>query len=100
VNLVSGDTITVNLPPGLFSKAVSGTDAAATGSSLSHATPKTDDKYILTVGSNGINAGSITITITGLALNDSAKFSSTKIVTAFTSKESNPSALGVISGVM
>lgn len=100
VNLVSGDTITVNLPPGLFSNAVSGTDAAATGSSLSHTAPKTDDKYILTVGASGITAGSITITITGLALNDSAKFSSTKIVTAFTSKESNPSALGAISGVM
>ena len=100
VNLVSGDTITVNLPPGLFSKAVSGTDAAATGTSLSHTAPKTDDKYILTVGSSGITAGSITITITGLALNEAAKFSSTKIVTAFTSKESNPSTLGAISGVM
>ena len=100
VNLVSGDTITVNLPPGLFSKAVSGTDAAATGTSLSHTAPKTDDKYILTVGSSGITAGSITITIAGLALNESAKFSSTKIVTAFTSKETNPSTLGAISGVM
>jgi hypothetical protein len=100
VNLVSGDIITVNLPPGLFSKAVSGTDAAAAGTSLTHTAPKTDDKYILTVGSSGITAGSITITITGLALNDAAKFSSTKIVTAFTSKESNPSTLGMISGVM
>ena len=100
VNLVSGDTITVNLPPGLFSKAVSGTDAAATGTSLSHTAPKTDDKYILTVGSSGITAGSITITIAGLALNESAKFSSTKIVNAFTSKETNPSTLGAISGVM
>ena len=100
VNLASGDTITVNLPPGLFSKAVSGTDAAAAGTSLTHTAPKTDDKYILTVGSSGITAGSITITITGLALNEAAKFSSTKIVTAFTSKESNPSTLGAISGVM
>jgi hypothetical protein len=100
VNLVSGDIITVNLPPGLFSKAVSGTDAAAAGTSLTHTAPKTDDKYILTVGSSGIIAGSITITITGLALNDAAKFSSTKIVTAFTSKESTPSTLGAISGVM
>jgi len=100
VNLASGDTITVNLPPGLFSKAVSGTDAAATGSSLSHTAPKADDKYILTVGSSGITAGSIIVTITGLALNESAKFSSTKIVTAFTSKETNPSTLGMISGVM
>ena len=100
VNLASGDTITVNLPPGLFSKAVSGTDAVATGTSLTHATPKADDKYILTVGSSGITSGSITITISGLALNETAKFSSTKIVTAFTSKESNPSTLGAISGVM
>ena len=100
VNLVSDDIITVNLPPGLFSKAVSGTDAVATGTSLTHTAPKTDDKYILTVGSSGITAGSITITITGLALNDAAKFSSTKIVTAFTSKETNPSTLGMISGVM
>ena len=100
VNLVTSDTITVNLPPGLFSKAVSGTDAVAAGTSLTHATPKTDDKYILTVGSSGITAGSITITITGIALNEAAKFSSTKIVTAFTSKETNPSTLGAISGVM
>ena len=99
VNLVSGDTITVNLPPGLFSKAVSGSDSVAAGTSLTHTAPKTDDKYILTVGS-GITAGSITITITGLALNESAKFSSTKVVTAFSSKEANPSTLGVISGVM
>lgn len=100
VNLASGDTITVNLPPGLFSKAVSGTDAAAAGTGLTHTAPKTDDKYILTVGASGITAGSITITITGLALNDAAKFSSTKIVTAFTSKETNPSTLGAITGVV
>jgi len=100
MNLASGDTITVNLPPGLFSKAVSGTDAAATGSSLTHSAPKADDKYILTVGSSGITAGSIIVTITGLALNEAARFSSTKIVTAFTSKETNPSTLGMISGVM
>jgi hypothetical protein len=105
VNLASGDTITVNLPPGLFSKAPTVNNAVAAGpagSGLIHSDPKTDDKYILTVpsGGNGLTAGSITITITGLALNDAAKFSSTKIVTAFTSKESNPSTLGMISGVM
>jgi len=104
VNLVSGDRITIQLPPGLFSKATSGTDALAagpTGSGLTHSTPKTDDTYILTVDANSnIPAGSITITITRLALNDAAKYASTKIVTAFTSKESNPSTLGIISGVM
>ena len=105
MNLASGDTITIQLPPGLFSKAPTVNNAVAAGpagSGLIHSDPKTVDKYILTVpgGGNSLTAGSIIITITGLALNDAAKYASTKIVTAFTSKESNPSTLGAISGVM
>ena len=99
VGLGSGDSVTVKLPPGLFSKSTTANPSANGGSSLTH-NYTTDDSYVLTVGGAGVAAGAITITITGLSVNDSAKYGSTKVITAFTSKESNPSSLGVISGII
>ena len=97
--LVSGDSVTVKLPPGLFSRTNPSTRSQASGSSLTYdTTNSSDDSHVLTA-SGSISAGTITITITGLSVNESAKYGSTKVITAFTSKESNPSSLGVISGI-
>lgn len=96
--LGSGDSVTVKLPPGLFSRTTSSTPPSARGTSLTQHTDTTDDSYVLTVGGS-IAVGDITITITGLSVNESAKYGSTKVITAFTSKETNPSSLGVISGI-
>ena len=98
VGLVSGDTVTIKLPPGLFSKADSATNPSATGTSLTY-TYTSDDSHVLTA-SSGISAGSMTVTITGLTINNSAKYSSNKVATAFTSKETNPASMGVISGII
>ena len=97
--LVSGDSVTVKLPPGLFSRTNPSARSQASGSSLTYdTTNSSDDSHVLTA-SGSISAGTITITITGLSVNESAKYGSTKVITAFTSKESNPSSLGVISGI-
>ena len=97
----SVDTITVNLPPGLFSRAAIGTAPTASGTSLDTTSSTAPDQtFVIHLGSTAnIAAGEIEITINGLALNSAAKDASTKVITAFTSKESNLSPLQAITGI-
>jgi hypothetical protein len=97
----SVDTITVNLPPGLFSRAVSGTAPSASGTSLTTtASTLPDQTFVIPLGSTvNIAAGEIEINISGLAVNSGAKDASSKVITAFTSKELNLSPLQRITGV-
>jgi hypothetical protein len=95
------DTITVNLPPGLFSRADSNTAPSASGTSLT-TTPATlqDQTFVIPLVSNAdIAPGEIEINISGLALNSGARDASSKVITAFTSKEPNRSPLQMITGV-
>jgi hypothetical protein len=97
----SVDTITVNLPPGLFSRAVSGTAPSASGTSLATtASTLPDQTFVIPLGSTAnIAVGEIEINISGLAVNSGAKDASSKVITAFTSKETNLSPLQRITGV-
>lgn len=95
------DTITVNLPPGLFSRALSTTAPSASGTLLTDTVATLQDQtFVITLVSNAnIAAGEIEITISGLALNSGARDASSKVITAFTSKEPNRSPLQMITGV-
>jgi hypothetical protein len=96
------DTITVNLPPGLFSRADSNTAPSASGTSLTDTVATLQDQtFVIPLHStaNNIAPGEIEITISGLALNSGAKDASSKVITAFTSKEPNRSPLQSITGV-
>jgi len=95
------DTITVNLPPGLFSRALSTTAPSASGTSLTNTVATLQDQtFVITLVSNAnIAAGEIEITISGLALNSGERDASSKVITAFTSKEPNRSPLQSITGV-
>jgi len=95
------DTITVNLPQGLFSRDSVGTAPSASGTSLTTTVSTLPDQtfVIPLVANANIAAGEIEINISGLAVNSGAKDASSKVITAFTSKESNLSPLQRITGV-
>ena len=92
--LDQGDLITVKLPPGLFT-GTPGITSGVTGSIKDSAS--TDETVIVKVGAK-IPIGWTWFAITGLTMSAGAT-SSTKVITAFTSKETNPSSLGAIEGL-
>ncbi len=92
----SSDTVTIELPiDGLFMRAVSGTAPSASGISLTSTTATNSDQTFTIPVSANITAGTTTITITGLQVNPAAKSGSTKMITAFTSKETNRSGITI-----
>lgn len=99
VALAAGDTVTIELPTdGLFQRTNSGTAPSASGGSSFTTTDATnsDKTFIIPVSSDSaVSAGTITITISGLTVNAAAKFGSTKTITGFTSKETNPSGIPI-----
>ena len=99
IALGNTDTVTIELPAdGLFVRSTASTAPSATASSSSltlNQGSSTDSRFVLTASSNGLAAGEITITISGLKVNDVAKSTSTKTITAYTSKETNPSGMTI-----
>lgn len=98
VALVAGDTVTIELPrDGLFQRTNSGTAPSAGGSSFTTTNATNSDQtFIIPVSSGStVPVGTITITISGLTVNAAAKFGSTKTITGFTSKETNPSGIPI-----
>jgi hypothetical protein len=98
IALGNNDTVTIELPAdGLFVRSTASTAPSATASSLQTLTPATltDSNFVLTAGSSGLAAQDITITISGLTVNDATKSTSTKTITAYTSKETNRSGITI-----
>jgi hypothetical protein len=96
VALVAEDTVTIELPTdGLFQRTISATAPRAGGSSFTTTDATNSDKTFIIPVSSTVSGGTITITISGLTVNPAAKFGSTKMITAFTSKETNPSGIPI-----
>ena len=89
--LAEDDTVTITLPPGLFS----GTPPALTGTVIAGA-PSVSAPFPLTVGSNGAvsAAASTTFTITGLAVSANA-YSISKTLKVRTSKDINTVGINI-----
>jgi hypothetical protein len=97
---VDTDTVTIELPTdGLFERTVSGTVPSASGGGSSFTTTNatnSDQTFIIPVSSGStVRVGTISFTISGLKLNETAKFGSAKTITAFTSKETNRSGIPI-----
>jgi len=92
--LVVGDTITVSLPPGLFS----GSSAALSGAGFT-GTPSVSSPFVLTVASGGVSDATTkvipNIVITGLALTPSDSSTRSKQLKVKSSKDVNEVGINI-----